>query len=71
MVWSFVHSFRNILGVDAFSVDALMEALFMGQASEMLCRIHVGLIRLIQADIEESHYLVVTQVCCEGNCHLL
>ncbi|GMH45018.1 hypothetical protein BSKO_12975 [Bryopsis sp. KO-2023] len=60
MAWSFVHSFRDILGVDAFTVDELIEALFKGQASEMLSNIHIGLIRLIQANMEESHYLVVT-----------
>lgn len=62
MTWSFIHAFRDILGVAPFTVNNLTEYLLMGQTSRVLCAIHTSLIRLIQSDMEESHNLVVTQV---------
>lgn len=60
--WSFIHTFRDILGVAPFTVDNLTEHLLLGQSSRVLSTVHISLIRLIQSDMEESHNLVATQV---------
>lgn len=61
MVWTFVHSFRRVFSLWPFTVDDLVEALYEGQASKLLNTLHIHLIQILQADMEESHNLVVVQ----------
>ena len=53
--WSFLQSFGDLLGLLPFTLDALLDALALGPASPLLADVHVGLLRLLQADAEESH----------------
>ena len=55
MSWSFLHGFRDLLGLRSFSLDDLLVAALEGAASRLLGELHVGLLRLLQADIEEAH----------------
>lgn len=61
MTWSFIQSFSDIIGITPCSVHHFIDAVSLGQRSLILSNIHIGLIRLIQADMEESHHLVLTQ----------
>eukprot|EP00210_Caulerpa_lentillifera_P004952 g4726.t1 len=61
MIWSFIQSFSNLIGVSSCPIHRFIDALELGQKSLVLSNIHMGLIRLIQADMEESHHLVLTQ----------
>jgi len=62
MLWGFVQSFCDIIAVPPFSIKDFIAALEAGQKSKLLSTVHMVLIRLIQADMEESHHLVLTQV---------
>ena len=62
MIWGFVQSFADIMALPAFSLNEFIAALHIGQKSALLSSIHIVLLRLIQADMEESHHLVLTQV---------
>lgn len=62
MIWGFVQSFSDIISLPPFSISEFIGALVDGQKSTLLSNIHIILIRLIQADMEESHHLVLTQV---------
>lgn len=55
MSWSFLHGFRDLLGLRCFSLDDLLAAALEGVASRLLGELHVGLLRLLQADMEEAH----------------
>lgn len=54
-VWSFLHSFPELLGLVPCSFEALAGAMVQGRGSALLGRIHVALLRLLQADMEEAH----------------
>ncbi len=55
MSWSFLHGFRDLLGLRLFSLDDLLAAAMEGASSRLLGELHVGLLRLLQADMEEAH----------------
>ncbi|KAK9817548.1 hypothetical protein WJX74_003802 [Apatococcus lobatus] len=55
MSWSFLHGFRDLLGLRSFSLDDLLAAAIEGASSRLLGELHVGLLRLLQADMEEAH----------------
>lgn len=63
MVWAFLHSFGELLGLWPATVDELLTAFALGERSRLLGEIHVGLLRLLQADMEEAHASGVSQVC--------
>lgn len=44
------------------SVDEVIEAVVEGESSQLLGEIHVALLRLLQADMEESHATGAIQV---------
>ena len=54
-MWSFLHSFRDLLCIPGCSVDELAAAVWQGEASLLLADVHVTLLRLLQADMEEGH----------------
>ncbi len=62
MVWAFLHSFGELLGLWPATVDELLAAVVLGERSRLLGEIHVGLLRLLQADMEEAHASGATQV---------
>lgn len=62
MVWAFLHSFGELLGLWPATVDELLCAVVLGERSRLLGEIHVGLLRLLQADMEEAHASGATQV---------
>ena len=62
MVWAFLHSFGELLGLWPATVDELLAAVALGERSRLLGEIHVGLLRLLQADMEEAHASGATQV---------
>eukprot|EP00803_Ostreobium_quekettii_P007554 evm.model.scf_591.1 EVM.evm.TU.scf_591.1 scf_591:13568-18861(-) len=55
MVWGFIHSFSDILGLWPCTMDELAEALVDGQNSRLLGEVHIGLVRLLMAEMEEAH----------------
>ncbi|EIE24672.1 hypothetical protein COCSUDRAFT_46901 [Coccomyxa subellipsoidea C-169] len=61
MVWAFLHSFGELLGLWPATVDELLAAVVLGERSRLLGEIHVGLLRLLQADMEEAHASGATQ----------
>lgn len=52
--WSCLKTFHSALALDIFSVDEVFRAIAVGSESKILADIHIGLIRLLQADAEES-----------------
>ena len=54
-IWSFVHSFRENIHMDSFTLEELVAALQAGTHSRLLCELHVCLLRHVQAEIEEAH----------------
>ena len=52
--WSFLTHFSNLMAIHAPSLDTLVEFLCRGQSNKELTKIHMGLLRLIQVDAEES-----------------
>lgn len=46
---------REIIGIPALHIETLLTALHQGQGDAVLPDIHIGLLRLIQADAEEAH----------------
>ncbi|GMH42842.1 hypothetical protein BSKO_10761 [Bryopsis sp. KO-2023] len=55
MVWAFVHSFSDILGLWPCAIDELVAAFLEGQRSRLLGEVHIGLLRLLMAEMEEAH----------------
>ena len=53
-VWNFLYSFSDVLGLMPPSFDDLLHALVEGRTSGVLPRIHIALLRLLQADMEEA-----------------
>ena len=63
MLWAFLHSFSELLGLWPSTVDELLAALAAGESSRLLGEVHVGLLRLLQADMEEAHASGAGQAC--------
>lgn len=55
-VWNFLNCFGEGLGLPSTSVEALVDALALGQRSVLLSELHICLLRLLQSDMEEAHY---------------
>ncbi len=68
--WAFCHSFRDVLGLPPFSVDALLAAVGRGSTSALLGAVHIAMLRVLQADMEDAHASVVLQVRREWKCFL-
>lgn len=62
MAWNFAHSFSDVLGLPVFSVDGLLAALVKGQGSRLLGLLHINIMRVLQADMEESWASGASQV---------
>ena len=62
MAWSFLGTFGEILGLWPCTVEELLGALVGGNASRLLGEVHIALLRLLQADMEEAHALGAVQV---------
>lgn len=62
LAWNFFHCFSELLGLWPCTVDELLQAVVAGDKSRLLGEIHVGLLRLLQADMEESHATGALQV---------
>ena len=54
-VWNFLYSFSDVLGMSPPPLDELLHALVEGRGSGVLPLIHVALLRLLQADMEEAY----------------
>jgi len=52
--WAFLNAFNDALALDTMTIDGLLEAVAMGSDSLQTAKIHITLIRLLQADAEES-----------------
>ena len=52
--WAFLNAFSDALALDTMTIDDLLEAIAMGSDSAQIAKIHMSLIRLLQADAEES-----------------
>ncbi|KAL6765089.1 hypothetical protein V8C86DRAFT_1026806 [Haematococcus lacustris] len=56
MVTAFLHSFAQLVGLRPVpTVDQLAQALHDGDESPLLAAVHIGLLRLMQADMDEAH----------------
>lgn len=53
--WNFLNAFPEVLGMVPCSLEALLGAAVRGAASPLLAQVHIALLRLLQADIEEAH----------------
>ncbi len=65
-VWAFLHAFPELLGLVPCSLEALVGGMMQGCGSALLGRIHVALLRLLQADMEEAHAHGLVLVCWWG-----
>jgi hypothetical protein len=54
VIWSFLYSFSDVLGFHAPSLDHLIHSLAHGDTTGTLPLIHISLLRLLQADMEEA-----------------
>ncbi len=52
----------QILGLWPCTVEELLAGLVAGSASRLLGEVHIALLRLLQADMEEAHALGAVQV---------
>jgi len=55
MVWAFCSSFPELLGLWPSCVEDLLAAVVEGSGSRLLAEMHISLIKLALADMEESH----------------
>lgn len=64
-LWGFLHSFGDILGMTPLTLEELAAALTgaSSRARHALAQLHISLLRLLQADMEESHATGAMQVC--------
>eukprot|EP00884_Botryococcus_braunii_P016830 jgi/Botrbrau1/3830/Bobra.0183s0056.2 len=67
VLWSALHTFSSLLGLWPCTVDEIVEAVLEGQGNRLLGEIHVALLRLLQADMEESHATGAIQGGAVGN----
>ena len=61
-VWNFLHSFGYLLDLPKLRVHHLLQALLDGEKSRLLGEIHIGMLRIVQADMEEAHATGAMQV---------
>lgn len=61
-VWSFLRSFRGLLDVPVITVHELLQALVDGEKSSLLGELHITMLRIVQADMEEAHATGAMQV---------
>lgn len=61
-VWSFLRSFRCLLDMPAMTVHQLLQALIDGEKSRFLGELHIAMLRIMQADMEEAHATGAMQV---------
>lgn len=54
-VWNFLNAFPEVVGMVPCSLETLLGAAMRGTSSPLLARVHIALLRLLQADIEEAH----------------
>ena len=64
VIWSFLYSFSDLLGFPAPSLDQLIHALAHGDSTGILPLIHISLLRLLQADMEEAFAAGASMVRC-------
>lgn len=55
MVWGTLYSFGDMLGLWPCTIDDLADAFLEGRGSKLLAEVHVGLLRLLIAEMEEAH----------------
>jgi hypothetical protein len=58
MIWKFVHDFSFVLNVKPVSPGHLAGSIALGVESKHLADLHMSILKLLLADIEESHSLV-------------
>lgn len=63
-VWNFLHSFGYLLDLPKLRVHQLLQALLEGEKSPLLGEIHISMLRIVQADMEEAHATGAMQVEC-------
>lgn len=63
-VWNFLNAFPEVVGLVPCSLESLLGAAMRGAASPLLARVHIALLRLLQADVEEAHGHGVVSVRC-------
>lgn len=61
-VWNFLRSFRSLLCIPPITVHKLLRALQRGEKSRLLGELHISMIRIVQADMEEAHATGAMQV---------
>ena len=61
-VWNFLHSFGSLLGVWKVTVPQVLQALIDGEKSRFLGELHISMLRIVQADMEEAHATGAMQV---------
>ena len=57
-VWTFLRNFGSSIGMPSVSLEELVTCMLTGESSYLLSTLHVRLLRLIQADVEEAHGLL-------------
>ncbi len=62
LAWNFVRSFADVLGVRIASPEALADLVVLGPRAPGLASLHIALLRLLQADVEEAHAIIAVQV---------
>ena len=63
-MWNFLHSFGYLLDMPKLRVHQLLQALLDGEKSCLLGEIHIAMLRIVQADMEEAHATGAMQVKC-------
>lgn len=54
-IWGFLHSFSDALGLWPASLSETLAAFVEGSTNRLTTEMHVALLRLLQADIEDAH----------------
>lgn len=54
-VWNFLNAFPEVTGLVPCSLETLLGAVMRGAGSPLLARVHIALLRVLQADMEEAH----------------
>lgn len=53
--WGFLQCFSELVGLRCVTLDDLVSGLALGQDSSLWGDVHITLLRLLQADMEESY----------------
>ncbi|KAG1674622.1 hypothetical protein FOA52_001871 [Chlamydomonas sp. UWO 241] len=67
MVWNFLFSFSDLLGFSCPTLDELLASLAHGKDCVLVPLIHITLLRMLQADMEEAHAAGAALPCGPGN----